>query len=242
MQLNMSLEAIVRSRISLLFLISLIILMTVPPNLASAQDPVIRAVLFFSNDCSHCHEVMEEQLPPLAQKFGKQLDIVGVDVDHEVGLEMYQAMLAQFNVPDDRVGVPTLVVGSDVLVGKFEIPEKLPGIIEQGLVEGGIDWPVIPGLADALAAQPGSSSVQTSTTQTQFEQPISDETGPIFVQRFMMDSIANTIAVIVLIGMLASVIIVCYKFLSGADSRLFHWSRWAIPLLAILGMGVAFYL
>ena len=36
---------------------------------------------------------MEEQLPPLAQKYGQQLDIVGVDVNHETGLKIYQDML-----------------------------------------------------------------------------------------------------------------------------------------------------
>jgi uncharacterized membrane protein len=58
----------------------------------------------------------------------------------------------------------------------------------------------------------------------------------------MLDPLANTIAVIVLLGMIACIITVVYKFMSGSDSRLFHWPTWAIPVLAILGMGVAFYL
>jgi uncharacterized membrane protein len=237
------LEAFVRSRIHLLVLILFFFLMIVlPPSRVGAQEPVIHAVLFFSNDCSHCQEVMEEHLPPLVQKYGEQLDIVGIDVNHEVGLQMYQAMLDKYNVTDDRVGVPTLVVGSNVLVGSTEIPDKLPDIIEQGLAQGGVDWPDIPGLKEVLDAQTGSSAVQISTTQTNVEQPVPEETGPMFLQQFMLDPIANTIAVIVLLGMIACVIMVGYKFLIGADSRLFHWPTWAIPILAILGMGVAFYL
>ena len=185
---------------------------------------------------------MEQQLPPLVEKYGKQLDIVGVDVNHQVGLQMYQEMLAKFNVPDERVGVPTLVVGSDVLVGSTEIPEKLPGIIEAGLAKGGIDWPDIPGLGDVLAAQSGSSSAQTSTAQTPVEEPAAGGTTPQFIQKFMADPVANSIAVIVLIGMIASVVLVIIKFLAGSDSRLFHWPSWIIPVLALLGMGVAFYL
>jgi uncharacterized membrane protein len=236
------LEAFVRSHIHLLALILILILVAVPLNQAGAQEPVIHAVLFYSKDCSHCNEVMEEHLPPLVQKYGEQLEIVGVDVNHEVGLQMYQAMLDQYRVPDDRVGVPTLVVGSNILVGSTEIPETLPDIIEQGLAQGGIDWPEIPGLMEVLAAQTDSSAVQISSAQNPIEQPLPEETGPMFLQRFMSDPIANTIAVIVLLLMVACVILVGYKFLNGADSRLFHWPAWAIPLLAILGMGVAFYL
>jgi len=232
----------VRSRIYLLSFFLLVTLMSVPPNLARAEVPVIRAVLFFSDDCSRCHEVMEEQLPPLVEKYGKQLDIVGVDVNHEVGLQIYQAMLVKFNVPDDRVGVPTLVIGSEVLVGSTEIPEKLPGIIEDGIENGGIDWPEIPGLGDVLAAQSEASANQTSTTQNPVEQPAAGATEPQYLQKFLLDPIANTIAVVVLLGMIACVFLVGYKFMSGSDTRLFHWPTWTIPLLAILGMGVAFYL
>jgi uncharacterized membrane protein len=234
----------VRSRLSLILLVSVFMVLFIPAQLVTAQEPVVRAVLFFSETCSHWHEVMEEQLPPLAQKYGQQLDIVGVDVNHETGLKIYQDMLVKLNVPDDRVGVPTLVIGSEVLVGSDEIPARLPGLIEQGLASGGIDWPDIPGLAEVLAAQTGSSTTQVSTTQVQKPpaQPAPEETGPLFIQRFRLDPVANTIAVVVLISMLACVILVAINFLRGSDSRLFHWPDWVIPVLAILGMGVAFYL
>lgn len=230
-----------RSRISIIVLLSLLIV-TFPTQIALAQQPVVHAVLFFSETCGHCHEVMEKYLPPLVQKYGQQLDIVGVDVNHEVGMEIYQSMLIQYNVPDERVGVPTLVVGDEVLVGAVEIPEKFPGIIEQGLASGGIDWPAIPGLNDVLAAQASSSSQQISTSQQQTTQPTVQDTRPVFLQRFMMDPIANSLAVVVLLAMLTSVIAVGYHFLREMDNRLFHWPEWAIPVLAVFGMLAAFYL
>lgn len=231
-----------RSRISRFVLFALLLWVTFPMHRANAQQPVVRAVLFFSETCGHCHEVMEKYLPPLAQKYGQQLDIVGVDVNHELGMEIYQSMLVRYNVPDERVGVPTLVVGSEVLVGAVEIPEKLPGIIEQGLASGGIDWPEIPGLNGALAAQTAPASQPIGTSQQQTSQPADKDPRPIFLQRFMMDPIANSLAVAALLGMLASVIVVGYNFLRGTDNRLFRWPDWAIPVLAVLGMGAAFYL
>jgi uncharacterized membrane protein/thiol-disulfide isomerase/thioredoxin len=238
------LEVIVRRRISLVFLITVLLSLAGPVRIITAQTPIVHAVLFYSETCGHCREVMEDHLPPLAQKYGEQLDIVGVDVNHEVGLKMYQDMLVKFNVPDDRVGVPTLVIGSAVLVGANEIPASLPGIIEEGLASGGINWPDIPGLAEVLAAQSNPASPQISTTQQEQPpaQPAPEETGPLFVQRFMLDPVANTIAVVVLISMLACVVLVGINFLRGSDARLFHWPDWVIPVLAVLGMGVAFYL
>ena len=49
---------------------------------------------------------------------------------------------------------PRLVVGDRYLIGSGEIPDEFPGIVEAGLAGGGIDWPGIPGMAEALAGDP----------------------------------------------------------------------------------------
>ena len=72
---------------------------------AYSQTAVIRAVLFYSPTCPHCHEVMENVLPPLVKQFPGQLDIVGVDVSHSIGQALYQGFLVQYKISDDRVGV-----------------------------------------------------------------------------------------------------------------------------------------
>jgi len=123
-----------------------------PPRLA-AQDAVVRAVLFYSPTCPHCHKVMTEDLPPLAERYGDQLVIVGVDVTSRVGQELFQAALAHFGIPLEDAGVPMLVAGEEVMIGALEIPERLPGLIERALAADGIDWPAVAQLRDALAAQ-----------------------------------------------------------------------------------------
>ena len=199
---------------------------------AYAQQPVVHAVLFFSPTCGHCEEVINEDLPPLVAAFKGQLDIVGIDVSQPKGMELYQAALAVYNVPDDRVGVPTLIVGENYLVGSVEIPQLLPGIVEEGLNAGGIDFPQIAGLAEVLAAQ--------GTVTTPQAQPESG--GPDFLQKFMRDPVANGIAVIVLIAMIVIVIMTMVHFLQGAERRIYHWSNWIVPVLALLGLGVAGYM
>ena len=118
---------------------------------AHAQQPVVRAVLFYSPTCGHCHYVITEVLPPLGERYGDQLQLVGVDTTSPSGQILYQAAIERFNISDERRGVPALIVDSTVLVGSLEIPEQFPILIEQYMAQGGVDWPDIPGLADALA-------------------------------------------------------------------------------------------
>lgn len=141
-----------------LFCIGMIVFIWVQP--AQAQTPipdtVVRAVLFYSPTCIHCQHVITEVLPPLFGQYGDQLYIVGVDVTQPEGQVLFLAALQYFNV--ESSGVPFLVLGDTYLSGSIDIPGQLPGMIEQYLANGGVDWPAIHGLAEALAAlQPNKS-------------------------------------------------------------------------------------
>jgi cytochrome c biogenesis protein CcdA len=51
-----------------------------------------------------------------------------------------------FGVSPDRRGIPTLIVGGQVLVGEDEIREQLRCVIDRCLIDAGTSWPNIPGL------------------------------------------------------------------------------------------------
>ncbi|MBM4426256.1 MAG: vitamin K epoxide reductase, partial [Chloroflexi bacterium] len=55
------------------------------PVQAQTSVAVVHAVLFYSPSCGHCHYVIEEVFPPLFEKYGDQLQIVGVDVTQTEG-------------------------------------------------------------------------------------------------------------------------------------------------------------
>lgn len=238
------------------FLLAALLLAAAAPALAAG--PVVRAVLFFSPTCPHCHVVMDEVLPPLVEQYQDQLDIVAIDVTTEVGGELYMNYLTAFNVPENRRGVPAMVVGDNVLVGSGEIPEKFPGIIETGLASGGIDLPAIPGLAESLEAwkaymdgsgaapEPAQASQETGAeaqTAPQPEPAPIDENTPTFIRRFRQDPVGNSIAVVVLLGMLASVAGVGYKFIDGEIGRMGSWPvKTGILVLSLVGLFAAAYL
>jgi uncharacterized membrane protein len=243
-------EADVRRSLSFLIILLLLFFSFPLSKSAQAQEPQVRGLLFFSPTCGHCHTVITEVLPPLADKYGSQLQIAGVDVSHEVGQSLYQAAIQRFNIPDNKLGVPTLIIGEAVLVGSLEIPENLPGLIEAGLENGGVDWPDIPGLKEIMDSQQDTTEASSPTQAQQGETNVSENTPQeqivsdkaTFINRFSQDPIGNSFSVIVLLGMIASVIVVGYSSIKGDETKTLDWPKWVIPLLSIIGIGVAAYL
>ncbi len=135
------------------------ICLTVPSTAAaqSAEVPVVRAVLFYSPNCPHCHIVINEVLLPMLEEYGDQLQVVGIDTYQAAGSQLYQAAIEQYQISPERRGVPALVIHDVVLVGSQEIPDRFPALVREGLAAGGIDWPGIPGL-DHMLAEPQPES------------------------------------------------------------------------------------
>lgn len=135
-------------------IVALVALLVGMVPIVQADEPIVRAILFWCENCPHCHEVMEEHFPPLEEEYGRQLEVRTVELSDREHYEVWLAALDGFQVPPDRRGVPMLFIGDTVLVGSREIPERLPGLIEQHLAAGGVDYPAIPGLEDILDATP----------------------------------------------------------------------------------------
>jgi uncharacterized membrane protein len=139
-------------------------------------------VLFFSPTCRHCHQVITQYLPALFGSYGGtpsvttdetvpqgercaflfhsgELEILLVDASKPVGTELYQASTRNQEIPPDSTGVPRLVIGDVYLVGSIEIPELTGDLVRQGLDQGGLGWPAIDGLGEAVASIPGVATV-----------------------------------------------------------------------------------
>jgi uncharacterized membrane protein len=123
--------------------------------------------------------VISEDLPPLLEKYQNQLLIVGIDTYTEQGHELYEAVVNHYQITPERLGVPTMLVGETVLVGSFEIPERFPGIIEDGLAAGGISWPGIPEVQKLLLnegiLESDNSVEQESSDDVEANQPVFED-------------------------------------------------------------------
>jgi uncharacterized membrane protein len=197
-----------------------------------AQSPVVHAVLFYTPTCPHCIEVIENVLPELDKEYGAQLEIFGFNTYTEEGSALYTTYLEVYEVPPDLQAVPALVVGDQYLIGSGEIPARFPTIIDEGLQAGGIDWPQIPGLMEAMEQADESVSSETPL----YPQKLS------LVEKFTGDLAANILAVVVLAGMLGSVIYAGISFNKTSVESEKAIPAWIIPTLSLVGIGIAGYL
>ncbi|MDT8306453.1 MAG: vitamin K epoxide reductase family protein [Anaerolineae bacterium] len=251
------------SRSFIYLLLALVALAAVGPVLAA--EPVVHAVLFYSPTCRHCHDVIDNDLPPLMEQYGDQLQIVGINTAHPDGQALYRAAIDAFGVPQERLGVPALYIGDRVLVGSVEIPEQLPGLIELHLAAGGVGWPAIPGLAELVAevpeeatAAPAETALVASATPPPAVAAAADEPPAAssdlagvaaeleedsIADRFRRDVTGNSLSVLVLIGMLA-VVVASFRRSPATSTPVTPagWRHWAILALVTAGLAISAYM
>ena len=203
-----------------------LLLALLSPGAADSADPVVHAVLFYSPSCAHCHVVMEQVLPPLQAQYGSQLRILTVDVSQPDGQTLYQTAITTFAIPENRLGVPALFFGKELMVGSEEIPARLPALIVATLAAGGNTWPAIAGLESWLS----EAATQVAPTSASALSP------------FFRDPLANGLAVVLLIAMVGSVLAISVTTRPPFARTIPTWRTRTIPILAIAGMGVAIYL
>ncbi|NLF01262.1 MAG: hypothetical protein GX601_09830 [Anaerolineales bacterium] len=119
---------------------------------ADEARAVVHIVYFYSTTCEHCMTVIEEVLTPLQAKYGDQLEIKMVEITDPDNYEMLIRAEEMFGVALEERGLPTLLVGGQVLIGEQAIREQLPCLVETCAATGGTSWPSIPGLAELAPA------------------------------------------------------------------------------------------
>ena len=226
-----------------------------------AQKPVVRAILFHAEGCSHCQTVIDKVLPPLQLKHGDQLQIAMIEVSGKENYDYFRQIEESAKLPPERKGVPALFIADQILVGDQEIPQKLPGLIQKGLASGGIDYPALPGLAErlpqtagdvgacsvatpcptptaqllALASNqvksPGGNAASTTGANAPAKEPVSNGFG-----------LATAIAVLLAFSVIYALVAAVMAGTGRVPPMLPEWTASIIPVLCVIGLGVAGYL
>src|SRR4030042_2071780 len=74
------------------------------PRAVPTPEPVVRAVLFWMDGCPHCHEVINNVLPPLQQKYGDKLNIHLIEVKSQQDVDQLYQLAAALKVPKQNAG------------------------------------------------------------------------------------------------------------------------------------------
>jgi uncharacterized membrane protein len=266
--------------IRILIILAIIVPIAAP---ASADDgPVVQAVLFYSPSCGHCHKIIQEdlpllyekhnsheewfvvgeplgeetsELPPIVGLMGDTLQILYINAATPLGGELFGNALIQFEVPENRYGVPNLFIGETELVGSLEIPELLPGLIDEALEQGGVEEaiellvplqelePTAETPGDGTPTAAGNPTEATPTGEPSPTQGVDFTADNLTVrQKFQLDPVGNSLSVGVLIGMIASLAVMAVRWRDQKKTKKRAKLHWAVPLLALLGLVVAGYL
>jgi len=197
------------------------------------NPPVVRAVMFWMDGCPHCEEVIESVLPPLREQYGAQFNLLMIEVKGVEDVDMLYRVAASYEISKEQTGVPFVIIGERVLIGSTQVSEQLPALIKGHLNQGGVDFSANPALADLLPAQP-SSPDDGSPAQVN---PILVDTAPAQIR----DN-GFTLAIIIMVGMGLALLYSAIAFVIGKTFSLPNWADWFIPILIVIGIGVAGYL
>lgn len=104
-------------------------------------EPVVRAVLYWTEECGNCHEVLAGLLPQMQQQYGAQLEVRLVEVVTMEDISAFFDVAETYGFARGRAAVPFLLIGDRALMGVEQITAGLPALIETYLVAGGVEWP-----------------------------------------------------------------------------------------------------
>ncbi len=240
----------IQKRLVLLLLVLLIGVTAVAPVPTLAQEqPTVQAVMFWMEGCGHCDWVKENVLPPLQAKHGDQWQLALVELRSAEDFDRLFALGAALGVPRNNIGVPLLLIGDAILIGSGEIPAELPGLIEQHLAAGGVGWPQAPGLEWFLPEvnTAVSGEISGSAEAAPAAALLTPKNAPL--PEIAPAAPANDgflLAIIILIGMVLALGYTTVRFWQAQQGRIKKrppvWLQTALPILAVIGLGVAAYL
>jgi uncharacterized membrane protein len=197
-----------------------------------AQEPVVQAVMFWMDGCPHCHEVIDGTLASLEQQYGDRLNVRLVEVVTMDDFDHLLVIASRYGISSEEVGIPFLIIEDRVLLGSHEIGQSLPWLVERYLAEGGTNFPCLPEVDAGLVPQenciaPGSTRTAEQAVSAAQPQPN-----------------GFTLAYAMLGGMVLALIVTIAALVRQRDAvpDIPAWQRWAFPVLAVVGLGVAGYL
>jgi len=128
-----------------------------------AQEPVVRILLFYSETCPHCEDIINNFLPDIQERYGDQLEVRLLDISEQANFELALALEAVHGIPEAEAGIPEIFIGhTPPLIGSDVIREQLDRLIQEYLDAGGVDFPLPEQLALLVTPMPTATPPSTA--------------------------------------------------------------------------------
>ncbi len=224
-------------RKAIIFLAFLIVALSLTTSVKAASDsstqPVVNTVLFFTNGCPFCNLLLTKTLPPIQEQYQDQLNILLIEVDTAQDIDSLYALGSTLGMAKEQVAVPLMLIDHTPLVGVDEIGQKLPGLVDKYLANGGLEFPDIPLLNNML----GRGIAYTSSDPFLHLVPSAQAGNTSTAQ-----ALAWVVMVFMILALLAGIALIVRASQGSPLRSLKSWLDYAIPVLSVIGLGVAIYL
>jgi uncharacterized membrane protein len=221
----------------LIILFVFILGLGIPVNARAApiqsEQPQVNAILFWSNGCPNCSQVLTDILPNLLEKYDSRLNILLIEIVSAEDIDNLYSLGPDLGLSKEQITVPFLLIDQTSLIGADEIQEKLPEVVEKYLSTGGLGYPNLP-QADRMLPKgiaftsfdPESQLIPQTATDTK-------ATGM---------ALAWGIMVFMIIALIVTIVMILRAFQGKPIGKVNRWLDIAIPVLAIIGLIVSIYL
>ncbi|MFC1936188.1 hypothetical protein ACFLYP_00830 [Chloroflexota bacterium] len=177
----------------------LILLLAFPIQAGAQEDeelPVVNVVVFVTQDCTVCAQVMTNSIKPLMEEYGEQLNVIAIDVRTGIGSEVYAEVVEYFNLPPEHQEVPTVLMGERLIIGWVDIDELFAGFFTLELKEGGADWLPLPKLIEAVEEHVTEIDEEALATEVAQAQEIAGSSPSSPVAAWLQNNLGFTVLLI----------------------------------------------
>ncbi len=224
-------------RRALIVLFTILLIMSATSSVKAApiqsEQPVVHAVLFFSNGCPYCNEVLTNTLPPIQNQYQSQLSLMLIEVATLQDINNLYALGDVLGLTKEQVAVPFILVDRTPLIGVDEINHQFSSLIDKYLQSGGLEYPDISLLNEMLPKGIAFTSYDPYLHIVPPTATLPQTTGI---------SLAWGIMAIMIIALILVVVMIVRAFQGKPLKEVKGWLDLAIPILAIIGLGASIYL
>jgi hypothetical protein len=135
----------------------------------------VAIILFWMEDCAHCEEVLNTVLPEIEFQYDDRVFIFPIELADIETVDIFYQMAERLGVPKNNIGVPLVIIGSQVLTGN-QIKTDLSGWIDTYLKENTSFILAIPEFSDQLPGSIQSRQINPKNFPKE-NQPVSQTPG-----------------------------------------------------------------
>lgn len=198
-----------------------------------SEQPIVHTVLFWSNGCPYCSQVLTDILPTLQEKYNSRLNILLIELITSEDVDHLYTLGSALGLSKEQISIPFLLIDHTALIGANEIRDQLPNLIEGYLSAGGLEYPNFPQLSEMLPM--GVTFTSFDTDLHLLSQTATDNKAIGMVW-------AWGIMVFMGIALILAIVILLRAFQGKPIRKSNQWLDIAIPVLSIIGLGVSIYL